>query len=291
MNKTIRLEDWLTIIFCLFMASLTLAKREHIPNWQQKVLVDMAIVALSVVIPLVTNGKDNRALRFLRFWYPVAAVAMAFFNLRGVVAGVNPHHYDQQLIAIDQWLFGGIDPTQWLQHLSRPWLDEYLQLAYISYYFIPIATGIGLYSMQDSGFTHEMEPFRRALVIFLLTFYLSYIGYLLVPAVGPRFTLHYTKDLNGILLTPYLKKMINILEPTHNDCFPSGHTAVSVVALFITFRYRRRLFWFLLPVVLSLILSTVYHRYHYVIDVIAGVALSVIAFFFGEWLFNLVERE
>ncbi len=291
MKKAIRLEDWITIIFCLFMAYLTFAKRENIPHWKHKVLIDMMIVALSVVIPITTKDKDNKLSRFLRCWYPVAAVAMAFFNLRGVVEGINPNHYDQQLIAIDRWLFGGVDPTQWLQRFSRPWLDEYLQLAYISYYFIPILTGIGLYSMQDSGFTQDMEPFRRAVVIFLLTFYLSYIGYLLVPAVGPRFTLHYTKELNGVLLTPYLKKMINILEPTHNDCFPSGHTAVSVVALFIAFRYRRRLFWYLLPVVLSLILSTVYHRYHYVIDVIAGVVLSVIAFFLGEWLFNLVERE
>jgi len=207
------------------------------------------------------------------------------------VAGINPHDYDVQLIAIDRILFGGVNPTQWIDRFSRPWLDEYLQLAYMSYYFIPIVTGAALYQVRDEDPLDPQKPFRKAVVIFLLTFYLSYLGYLLVPAVGPRFTLHYTKSLNGVFLTPYLKLFINTLEPTSRDCFPSGHTAISVVALLIAFRYRRRVFWWLLPVVCSLIVSTVYHRYHYAIDVIAGVALGFFSFFLGEWLFNLWEKR
>jgi membrane-associated phospholipid phosphatase len=184
-----------------------------------------------------------------------------------------------------------VSPTHWINRFSTPWLDEYLQLAYMSYYFIPIITGAALYNLQGDDTFEPRESFRRAVVVFLVTFYLSYLGYLLVPAVGPRFTLHYTKELNGVLLTPYLKRLINILEPTHHDCFPSGHTAISVVALLIAFRYRRRVFWWLLPVVCSLIVSTVYHRYHYVIDVIAGVALGFFSFFLGEWLFDMWKRR
>ena len=291
MTKTLRLEDLITVLFCLFMAALTFWKREQIPTWKVRVAVDGVIVAISLVMPLTLRVWESRTTRFLRYWYPVAAVALVFFNLKGVVAGINPHDYDQQLIAIDRWLCGGVNPTQWIQQFGRPWLDEYLQLAYVSYYFIPIVVGIALFHQEDPGIFREKEPFRRALVVFLLTFYLSYVGYLLVPAIGPRFTLPHTREINGLLLTPYLKKIINILEPTHRDCFPSGHTAVSVAALLIALRHKRRLFWWLLPVVLSLIVSTVYHRYHYVVDVIAGMVLGAFAFCLGEWLFEQWERR
>ncbi len=284
MRRVVRIEDAITVVFCLFMAALTLWRHRDIPFWGTRVAVDMAVVALSIAIPLLARRFPGRCTALARDWYPVLAVTLVFFNLKGVVAGVNPHDYDPQLIAIDRWLCGGVDPTRWIERFANPWLDEYLQVAYTSYYLIPIVTGVGLYTLRENY--PDDTPFRRAVVVFLLTFYLSYLGYLLVPAIGPRFTLPHSRPLQGVFLTPYLKRFINTLEPTARDCFPSGHTAVSVAALMLAFRHRRRLFWWLLPVVLSLIVSTVYHRYHYLVDVIAGVALGVLCFFAGEWLFR-----
>ena len=288
MRRTVRPEDLVTVAFSLIMALLTAAKRERIDGWQVKVTIDLLVAVAALAIPYVHGRMGRGATRIARDWYPVGAVAVAFFNLRGVVAGINPRDYDLQLAAIDRWLFGGINPTQWMERFSRPWLDEYLQLAYVSYYFIPLVLGLVLYRWADEP---PGESFRRAVLVLLLTFYLSYLGYLLVPAVGPRFTMPHSKELNGLLLTPYLKRLINLLEPTHRDCFPSGHTAVSFAAFLLAFRHKRRLFWWLLPVVLSLIVSTVYHRYHYAVDVLAGMVLGLFAFLFGEWLFDHWESR
>jgi len=63
--------------------------------------------------------------------------------------------------------------------------------------------------------------------------------------------------------------------------FPSLHCAVSFVSLFFAWRYVKWLFWLMLPAVILLIVSTVYLRHHYVIDLIAGLFLGIFAFWIG----------
>ena len=108
-------------------------------------------------------------------------------------------------------------------------------------------------------------------------FLLSYIGYLLVPAIGPA--LHSAISRQGTCRFPQFIKTIqdalNTLEKNKTDAFPSGHTAVSLVCLYYAWKEREKmLFAVLIPVVTGLLISTVYLRYHYVIDVVAGIALT-----------------
>ena len=120
--------------------------------------------------------------------------------------------------------------------------------------------------------------FEEALFGIILCFYLSYLGYLLVPAVGPRFTLQHLQT-SGLQAGPFitsLQEILNRLEHNKTDAFPSGHTAIALVSLIYAWKLREKLlFRLLVPVVLALLVSTVYLRYHYVIDVIAGIALAV----------------
>jgi len=58
--------------------------------------------------------------------------------------------------------------------------------------------------------------------------------------------------------------------------FPSSHVAVAAVVLYYTVRYARAATWVVGPLVISLIVATVYCRYHYAIDVLAGLATATI---------------
>ena len=110
-----------------------------------------------------------------------------------------------------------------------------------------------------------------------LGFYLGYIGYMLVPTVGPRYYMAelFTVDVKGTtMFSDTMYKMLNELESTRRDCFPSLHTAITVIVTTYAYKYRRWLFWFFLPVTIGIILATIYLRYHYVIDVIAGLLLA-----------------
>ena len=55
-------------------------------------------------------------------------------------------------------------------------------------------------------------------------------------------------------------------------------------------RKEKRLFAGLIPFVAGLIISTVYLRYHYVIDVIAGMVLTVLTVYLSPILFAVLSR-
>jgi membrane-associated phospholipid phosphatase len=130
-------------------------------------------------------------------------------------------------------------------------------------------------------------------------FYLSYIGYFALPGVGPRFTLHdfsaLDTDLPGLWLTPLLRGIINAGESipqshidavnvVQRDVFPSGHTELTIIVMALGFRYRTKARWLLLALGSLLIVATVYLRYHYVVDLIAGALLAWFTLWTGDKL-------
>lgn len=60
------------------------------------------------------------------------------------------------------------------------------------------------------------------------------------------------------------------------SAFPSSHVAVALCTVFFSFRYLRRIRYAHLGVAVLLCLSTVYCRYHYVVDVLAGLVTAAV---------------
>lgn len=226
--------------------------------------------ALVALARLRFGRPRANAFFYLHIAFTVAMILVLFNSLGGLIPHVRSRTYDQLLIRVDYALFG-VHPTVWMERLVTPALTAALQFAYVSYYFIPVSLGVTLIAR------HRRVEFEHALFGIVLCFYLSYIGYLLVPAVGPRFTLDklQTAGLQAGRMIAAIQDILNRLEQNKTDAFPSGHTAIALVSLYYAGRSGERvLFAILAPAVLALIVSTVYLRYHYVIDVIAGIALA-----------------
>ena len=62
--------------------------------------------------------------------------------------------------------------------------------------------------------------------------------------------------------------------PSHYDCFPSGHTELTILACWGSRLVSKRLFRIYLFYTPALIFATVYLRYHYSVDVLAGAVLA-----------------
>jgi membrane-associated phospholipid phosphatase len=65
------------------------------------------------------------------------------------------------------------------------------------------------------------------------------------------------------------------LEGIHYDCFPSGHTEVTLLAWWSARRISKCLFWTYSAYMMCMVFATVYLRYHYSIDTMAGALLAV----------------
>jgi membrane-associated phospholipid phosphatase len=70
--------------------------------------------------------------------------------------------------------------------------------------------------------------------------------------------------------------LLDRLESVHYDCFPSGHTELTILAWWSTRPFGPRLFWLSFAYTLSIIFATVYLRYHYTVDLLAGVVVAAI---------------
>ncbi len=272
----LRPADSLNIVFSFFLLVLTLIYSEAIPSAGYLALLYASIIFFQIA--LVYLGRTNSFLALTRdMIFPVLSVLIIFDSLGLIVHNINPHDIDYLLIRADYRIFGGC-PTVFLERIISPLLTDVLQVAYSTYYFLPVIFGITLMVKGKS------EAFEKSLFLILLCFYLSYIGYLLFPAVGPRYTMQllYDKDLDGFLVSGPIQNVLNLLEGVKRDAFPSGHTGVALTVLLLAYRYERKLFWWMTAPVLLLIFATVYCRYHYVIDVICGFMLTVVTFAAGE---------
>jgi membrane-associated phospholipid phosphatase len=210
--------------------------------------------------------------RFVRGWYPVALIPITFTELRYLIPLVHPRDYDLELAAIDHRMFG-VHPTVWLERWTWPPLTEALQISYATYYFLPIALGGVLW--RKGWF----DKYHFWVFIVAFGFYVSYLGYMVVPAIGPRFLPQIkeaqTFPLTGVWLFDTIRTTLDEAEGITRDCFPSGHTEITLLVLYYARKFHRRTFWWLLPPGTMLIFSTVYLRYHYVIDILAGAVVAI----------------
>jgi membrane-associated phospholipid phosphatase len=299
---TARLDstDKLILVFWAVLGCISLLFHAIIPSWWLIVMTNLAAMALVWALAGASQFTDSRVLRCVHDW---AAFLLVLFTFKELYFIIGPIHsgkdYDALLIAIDRFLFRA-NPTEWLARFSNPFLTEMLQVAYSVFYLFFIVVGIELYRKRDK---FEFYVFRFTVVY---GFFISYLGYFLLPAIGPRFTLHdfsrIDADLPGLIFTPALRWFVNIFESirpgmsnaaamanAQRDVFPSGHTMLTLVVVGMAWRYRLKTRYYVFIVGMLLIVATVYLRYHYVLDVLAGVFLAFLCLYTSRRVYSQLE--
>lgn len=271
--------DALNLVFGLFLTSLILIVLPRIESPFLLIGINLFVSVVIIVVARLAQHSSSKLLLTLYDWYPAVLIYFVYKELYVIMHAFAMPDCDDVLIAIDRWMFFGVDPTVWLYQFSSPVVTEILQIAYTSFYFLMTAIALELYLKK------EFQKFSLVMFAIVYGFWLSYIGYLLVPAVGPRFTLHdFHKtdvELPGLWLTEFFRDAINAgesipkgapnaVELAQRDVFPSGHTQMTLIVCYYAVKFKARLRYILIFLGILLIIGTVYLRYHYVIDLIAG---------------------
>lgn len=274
--------DVLSVLFLALLAALTAVFHARFPG-PGVLLARFAGAALLVAVSSwAHNGwPDNRVLRYSNVLLPIFVVLFSFDSMGRMTGYINPPDKDRLLAELDLYLFG-VHPGEWMGGFANATLTAVLQLCYTSYYFLPVALCLMLY------FNGEEDRFDRAVFGIVFGFFVSYVGYILVPALGPRYFIPdaFTHDLMRGPLASAMDGTLNLLEGENRDAFPSGHTEIVLIVLYYAWRYRRWYFWVCLPLITGLILATVYLRYHYAVDVLAGALLAPICVLIGDRIYG-----
>ncbi len=271
-RKTARLRpsEMAITLFLLGMNGVAWLGLAGIPNATRG---SLATVTILFVLAALALGEDSAGWRYwARELLPVPVIPYVFLNLGKLIPVVNPAVLDRSLIELDRRLLGA-ELQQALYAIALPaWLADCLTLAYATFFFQPIVLAVALALRRDPALP-------RVTTAIVFTFLLSYAGYFVVPAYGPRATVageRYATLPEGIFGAP-VRDLLDHWEKTKTDAFPSGHTMVTLAVLFCARRRLTQLYEVLLPIGALLMAATVLLTYHYVIDVLAAVPLTAVA--------------
>jgi membrane-associated phospholipid phosphatase len=194
-------------------------------------------------------------LAFVVYWYPETYYidSCCFPNLDGF------------FMHADEVLFGGQPSLAFSRAIPWLWFNELMNFAYLSFYFIIILT-------VWISYKTESAKGAKAAFVLLFSFLFYYLLFIIFPVMGPQF--YFPAPDNSTPDSWPFRAAMRFLQ----DCgekptgaFPSSHVGITVICLVLLYVQKiRKLFWSLLPLAVLLILSTVYIKAHYLIDVAAG---------------------
>jgi membrane-associated phospholipid phosphatase len=246
-------------------------------NWILAYICVFAVYAI-----LIRQGIKNLSLftNRVRLLWNIILMNFAFTSIRYIIPILGKNPLDSHLAKIDSWIVGK-DLSIWAQQFYSKPLTEVMSIGYMLFIVFLFLT-FSLYAFK----ANLNKLCRFCFGIFTL-YAIGISGYSIVPAQGPLVHLAgaYSCNLEGYTFTE-LNRMMVAFGSSGYDVFPSLHAGVGLFLLLFYREHDRPFYYiYLLPFII-LVLSTIYLRYHYLIDVLVGIPLSVFCYYIGEWTFQ-----
>jgi hypothetical protein len=205
-----------------------------------------------------------------------ATFQASYFFLRDLLPLASPHSLDAQLHRLDVAIFG-VEPTLWVDRFVTPATTEWFSFFYWSYFLL---LAVHVLPFLVAGKARGLFP---EFVTALLGVYgIAQLVYFLVPGFGPYHALagQYAHEQLPAGTFHDLVMRTVALGGAQKDIFPSLHTAAPFTIALFSFLHRdQKPFRYTWPVMaffsLQIIGATIFLRWHWAIDVLAGLALAV----------------
>jgi len=257
----------LTASYLAMTAALVAILGTTVPG---RVWLVAAHLTLSGLLLTLNRARPSAGiLRVIRDWHPL----MLFPFLYKEVELLAPALGDWRLTAaIPTWeaaLFAGQPSVYLSERLAFIPLSEYLHFCYAAY--VIVIPSVAAY-WYVSGRRVAFGELLLMLSTVMLGSYLFFIvlpvdsPYYLSPRLGPPLSGHFFFDL---------VHQMSGLGGARGGAFPSAHVSGAVVVGLVAWRHQRPLAYLLLPIIGGVMMATVYGRFHYVLDTLAGAALAV----------------
>jgi hypothetical protein len=270
------LDEIATIVFLLIVLVLTIARPPVYATpggllLAQIVLWGAGILLAALLIAARFNARARSVLYIILEIGPIVVAVVGYVSLRlfrahDITTWLGIHPKDQWMMAADNFLFGKI-PYLWF---SQWGLESIPFLRIMSYFYglYPFTPLIALAWFLYKGDDAQFRLIRRTL---LISFFLGYSCYILIPVAGPL-------SITPNAPLPYIETTAGYIFLAGNfrfefDCFPSLHTANPWLLVWLS---RGKLpGWLMTAAIVAccgITLSTVALEVHYGIDDLAALA-------------------
>lgn len=269
-------QDVLALAFHGYLfARVALAPESHEAVLARGMSLSLLVATLGALI--LTRGEliQHRRTRVLTYRIGLfVPMVLSYFEMRLLLPALQPVLLDHRLYAIDLALLG-TTPSVWLANWNQHAIVEWLSFFYYSHFVVLVVMLVPALFLERGRRLHEL------MLGALLVVGAGHFLYTVVPGAGPFATLAFDEPLDG----GYWWRQVQVTVATAGaqlDIFPSLHTAFPTYFALYAFAYRRdppfRWAWPLLAfVAANIVVATLFLRWHWFIDVVAGVCLAVAA--------------
>jgi len=267
---SIRSGELIAVMAGALGLTILLWNHERVTTWWPSAAVFAAIAVAPLLLrALQARLPESRIVRFVADFGPIFYIVGLYLHLNPILDAVNMPVADDWLIEADQRIFG-LQPSIWLDRNLPVWAFDLFLGAYTTYFVWPALLGLVLWFKRKEI---QFDEWVTALMFF---YAVNYAFYALVPAMGPRYfqAAWFDGPVPGMWFATELDLLFRA-SPLARDCFPSGHTGITLLVLGYAWREERRFFWAVLPIGICLIVGTLAGRFHYGIDLIAAVPLTI----------------
>jgi len=273
------MQDWLVALYVVAMAcAVALGDGPRRGTAARGVALD-ALVFAGVV---ASRGNFIRSRLVAGLLYRaglIGTVVLSFFQLQHLHATARHVTYDAALFALDL-RFVGFEPAIAWEVFATPATTEWFASFYFGYFLVVCA-----YTLPLLLFERRMEILSEMSAGILFVVCVGHTIYLLVPGQGPYVHLatSFERELEGAVFWPLVQATVGLGEESaRRDIFPSLHTALPTLLTIASFLNRRArpfgLLWVPMALVTSqIVIATMFLRWHYLVDVVAGLLLAAVA--------------
>lgn len=264
-------ERWFGLFLVVMWLRLVVAAPESVDA-----LAFSVLIALNVALIAYAERVPTRGAWLARLLYYPIAMNVVFQQLRTAIPAVHPAKADAWLRAIDAHLVGG-NLSLALEPWVSPLATELLSFCYLLFFPYLAFSIVYYFFFAEPGLTKKFCAGLFSL------YGIGFLGYSLVPAGGPYLAMtgEFAVPLSGWHFTEWNQAIVKA-GSNGVDVFPSLHCAVSAFLLGFDWRHRHWRFWSYLVPAVGLWISTIYLRYHYFVDVVAGFALAALCLSIAE---------
>lgn len=275
--------DRITLFYLLFTLIFIVIAWNGLENKWFPVVLRLAVVCSIFSMGYYQISFSGKILKFVRYAYPLVLIIYLYpetdlFN--------NILFEDQDLFfyRAEEQLFGFQPSLIFHDRFPQLWINEMMSFGYFSYYLIIFLSCLILY-LKDT------DQFYRITFIVISSFYIYYLIFIILPVAGPQYFI--PPPDNEVPQAYFFSRLIKLVQecgerPT--GAFPSSHVGVIVIILWYTYIYLKKWFVIFFPVSIVLILSTVYLKAHYLIDVLAAFVTLPLFILAGNRLFRILKE-
>lgn len=271
-NSGLRPSERLLIAYFSYVFARTL-RVAPLRDWGVSAAFGATALA-GVLLPAGAERRlDSRFWSLVRDWVPAPLLLVAYWSADSHATLFRDGHLERSWIRLDRLLLEGWGVKHAIEWFGAG-LPFLLELCYSLLYALPpVCVGIlYLYRRRDG-----VDRFFFTLLLGALTTYALLPWF---PTLAPRHAFP-GEDLPAYLT---LFRRLNLFLLDHADIgisvFPSGHVTVGFSAAFgmlLAMPERKSIGLGLAALAAAVTVVTMYGRYHYAVDGLAGIAISLLA--------------